>query len=193
MIEGNSAHFQTCGYIEARINFEQSPGMWSTFWMMPNAYGPVGYPGTEMDIVEHMSNDNSTCYTGYYWDGYGANSHHVQQTFNLSPAWGYHVYGLAWDHDSYRFYLDNQLKWTFTDKISTIPETVILSSEVFDHSWVGDTPAGGYGDLAHSTTKTYVDYVHVYSLAVPEPSSLALLLSVVAMLSSLTWRNRKVQ
>jgi beta-glucanase (GH16 family) len=174
MIQAKNSLFQTHGYFEAKIRFAEKPGMWNAFWMMPEEYGAVGLPGTEMDIVEHYYNDKGKVYTGYWWDGYDAGCHHVQQAFDLSSPTSSHWYGLAWDNDGYRFYLDNELMWTFTDKISTVPEGIILSSEVSDGSWAGNIPTAGFGSLATSSTKMTVDYVCVYA-AVPEPGAFVLL------------------
>ena len=68
------------GYIEARINFNDSPGEWSAFWMSAPTLGIVGNPsvnGTEIDIVEHrVVNRNNVinhnrAVSNIHWDGYG--------------------------------------------------------------------------------------------------------------------------
>ncbi len=170
------------GYIEARINYDSSPGMWSAFWMQsPTMGNPIGDPqtaGTEIDICEHRVVDGSgTDISGkivgnIHWDGYGA-SH--QSTGYTSPSLGlgtgYHVYGLEWTPTQQKFYIDGVLRWTVNDAsnspVSQRTEFLILSSEVDETSttWAGPIPAGGYGSLLTTTTKMQIDYVRFYKPA----------------------------
>ena len=58
MIGTENLYMPLYGYLEARINFNDSPGEWSAFWMTAPTMGIVGDPhayGTEMDIVEHRA------------------------------------------------------------------------------------------------------------------------------------------
>ncbi len=170
------------GYIEARIKYNDSPGMWSAFWMQsPTMGNPIGDPqtaGTEIDICEHRFVDGSgTNIDGkivgnIHWDGYGASHKSVGYT---SPGLGlggaYHVYGLEWTPTQQKFYIDGVLRWTVNDAsnspVSQRSEFLILSSEVDDTSttWAGTIPAAGYGSLLTTTTKMQIDYVRFYKHA----------------------------
>ena len=58
MIGTENLYMPLYGYLEARINFNDSPGEWSAFWMTSPTMTAVGDPhanGTEMDIVEHRA------------------------------------------------------------------------------------------------------------------------------------------
>ncbi len=173
---------QRFGYYEARIKFNDSPGMWSAFWLLANTVGsePFDNPavtGAEIDIVEHRLVDNAynnidnSVFSAVHWDGYHENhmtdSH---MTNNLGVGDGFHLFGVEWDDEEYRYYVDGNLAWTCDVGISERTEYIILSSEVDPWEWSGPIPAGGYGSLATSTTKMTVDYVRVY--AVPEPPAL---------------------
>jgi beta-glucanase (GH16 family) len=183
----------TYGYFESRINFHTVSGQWSSFWFMPDHFGAVGDPGTEIDVVENFGVSNNFAKSGVFWDGYGGGGHYEwDQNYIPWPQQDtFHTYGLAWDHDSNRFYLDNQLVWTFTSKVSDVPEYVCLTSEVQgDGTWYGVVPGGTFGDLAHSTTKTSFDYVRVYALA-PEPSGFVLLGIGVMSVLAYVWQRRR--
>ena len=170
------------GYIEARIRFDDSPGMWSAFWMQsPTMGNPIGDPqtaGTEIDICEHRFQDGSGANIdgkivgNIHWDGYGASHKSVGYS---SPSLGlggaYHVYGLEWTPTQQKFYIDGVLRWTVNDggssPVSQRGEFLILSSEVDDTSttWAGPIPAAGYGSLLTTTTKMQIDYVRFYKHA----------------------------
>jgi beta-glucanase (GH16 family) len=186
MVTGYGLFQQQYGYMEARIKFSDSPGMWSAFWVQSPTYGNpednAAVAGAELDVVEHRAVDKNNvsvankAQIAVHWNGYGS-AHQTTNTLtpNLGLADGYHLYGVEWDAAGYKFYIDNHLQWSENraDSISQRPEYMILSSEVENNSWAGKIPTGGYGNLAGSTTKMSVDYVRVY--AVPEPTSYVML------------------
>jgi beta-glucanase (GH16 family)/regulation of enolase protein 1 (concanavalin A-like superfamily) len=181
MISTQDTYPYTYGYIEARIDYDSSPGMWSAFWMQsPTMGNPIGSPnsaGTEIDICEHRSiNSAGTNIDGLvvgniHWDGYGAAHRSTGYTSpNLGLGTGYHIYGMEWTPTQQKFYINGVLRWTLNNNITNSPvsqrsEFIILSSEVDNGSWAGAVPAAGYGTLATSTTKMKVDYVRVYRRA----------------------------
>jgi beta-glucanase (GH16 family)/regulation of enolase protein 1 (concanavalin A-like superfamily) len=178
MISTDTKFLPTYGYIEARIDFDSNPGMWSAFWMQsPTMGNPLGDPetaGTEIDICEHRRVDGSGANIdgrvvgNIHWDGYGANHQSVgYDTGDVGLGGGYHIYGLEWTPTAQRFYIDGVLRWTQTTAVSQRSEFVILSSEVDDSStnWAGNIPAGGYGSLATTTSKMKIDYVRIYKRA----------------------------
>ena len=162
------------GYWEARIRFDDSPGMWSAFWLQSPTMGrPVGDPakaGIEIDICEHRvvgkTGENLAPKVQHtlHWDGYGeSHKSKAQLTPEMKLDSGFHVYGFEWTDSAYRFYVDGKLTWTVTEAISHTNEFAILSSEIKDRDWAGRIPAGGYGNRSASKTKMVVDYVRYYS------------------------------
>jgi len=162
------------GYWEARIRYEDTPGMWSAFWLQSPTMGrPIGdtaKAGIEVDICEHRSRDNQGTNLApevqhtLHWDGYGRyhkSKGHLTPPMNLDQ--GFHVYGCEVTTNGYRFFVDGTLTWTVNEAVSNAREFVILSSEIDDFSWSGHIPPGGYGDLKHSKTRMTVDYVRYYS------------------------------
>jgi hypothetical protein len=168
------------GYVEARIDFNSSQGMWSAFWMQSptmtdsSIYSDPQLAGTEIDICEHRSVDASgTNIDGkvvgnIHWGGYGADHPSTGYTSpDLGLGSGYHVYGMEWSPTQQKFYIDGVLRWTVNQggnsPVSNAPEYLWLSSEVED-SWSG-VPLASYGSLDTTTTKMVVDYVRVYQFA----------------------------
>ena len=181
MISTQETYLYTYGYIEARINFDSNPGMWSAFWMQsPTIGNPIGSPniaGTEIDICEHRSVDSAgrnikdLAFGTIHWDGYGPEKRSTGYTSpsGLGLGTGYHLYGMEWTPTQQKFYIDGVLRWTANNTtnspVSQRSEYIILSGEAENGAWAGDIPAGGYGTLATTTSKMEVDYVRVYRRA----------------------------
>lgn len=170
------------GYYEARIKFQDSPGISSAFWLnAPNMGKPVGDPATagmEIDIAEHRSVDGAgnslanKIQNNLQWDGYGKDHKSKGQlTEDLGLAKGFHLYGVEWTEDGYRFFVDGKPTWTSPSPVSKRPEHILLHCLV-SAGWAGKIPAGGYGSRETSKTKMQVDYVRYYESdegSVPAP------------------------
>lgn len=177
----------TYGYWEARIKYNDAPGMWSAFWMqsptMGNPIGDVAKAGTEIDISEHRVRDASGAdisnksVSNLHWDGYGASHKSVGSGLVGSPAsstslqGNYHNYAVEWGPGGYKFYIDDRQVWSTTQAVSRRSEFIYLTSEVQDNSWAGKIPTGGYGPLASSSTKMLVDWVRVWQKPVSDITS----------------------
>ena len=178
---------QAYGYFEARIDFNDSPGQWSAFWMyqesIANQPSTTGATGVELDIMEHRlldKNGNNIAGQGSsntHWNGYEPGMHQGDyfHTGDLDLDEGFHTYGLLWTPDGYRFSIDGNETWTAPNTpVSGVEQYLLLSSEVEDGDWAGNIPAAGYGSFEDSQTSLVVDYVRVYGLngtAVPEPAT----------------------
>lgn len=186
MIGTEDLYMPLYGYIEARIDFNDSPGEWSAFWMTASTMVIVGDPhanGTEIDIVEHRAvNANNVinhnrAVANIHWDGYGPEHTSVGSGLvgsNLSTGW--HLFAMAWTTNFQNFYYDGVLVWGITNSTAQNPvppeapvsqrnQYFILSSEVRNDHWAGTVPLGGYGNRANSTTKMHVDYVRSYTFS----------------------------
>jgi beta-glucanase (GH16 family) len=193
MIGTENKYMPLYGYMEAMINFNDSPGMWSAFWMQSPTVTLIGDPhnnGTEMDVVEHRAHDASDndisnqAVSNIHWDGYGASHRSVGSGLRgAGLATGWHTYAVEWTPDVQNYFMDGVYLWSVTNALEQDPappaapvshrtEYFILSSEVKDGSWAGTIPSGGYGTLGNSTTKMNVEYVRVYKFdpySVPPP------------------------
>lgn len=163
------AHY---GYYEARIQWADAPGTWSAFWSYsrnmedPNSHA---VDGMEIDIVEHRATDEEgrpipgKANFTLHWDGYEHRHNGAGfQTPDIGLDDGFHLYGLEWTPEAYRFFVNGQLYWETKGPISRHPQFLILSTEVESGLWSSKTPEGGYGDRASSNVKLVVDYVRFY-------------------------------
>jgi beta-glucanase (GH16 family) len=188
------------GYVEASIDFNDSPGEWSAFWLYNYTVPNVGDPknnGVEVDIIEHLAqngslqNVSSNGFSTLHWDGYAASHKSVSSgNYNFGFATGFHTCALLWTTNSYQFIMDGTVVWTTTNApgtdpvpplspVSQVGKFLLLSSEVWNGNWVGNIPAGGFGSLATSTTKLKVDYVRYYQVVSGPTIALAETLTAV--------------
>lgn len=173
----NRSFLGTFGYWEARIKFQDAPGMWSAFWLQsPTMGNPIGDPataGTEIDITEHRVRDNrgadisNKSVSNLHWDGYGSSHRSVGSGLVNNPTGpslqgNFHTYGLLWTPDRYEFFIDGRRVWRTTQAVSHRSEFIFLTSEVQNNSWAGSIPAGGYGDRSSSRVQMVVDWVRVW-------------------------------
>src|SRR5215469_10153844 len=171
------------GYYETSIQFSNSPGQWSAFWLqtpwMMNAQpdGSLGNTnndptnGVEIDVFEHrcVDGNNVSWVNGgdnaLHWNGYGSQAQSaVWSSQSLGVGSGFHTYGFLWKTNSYTFYLDGSATWSTSQYlISSAQQFIRLTSEIQSNSWAGTVPSGGYPSQATSQVKMYVDYVRYYA------------------------------
>jgi autotransporter-associated beta strand protein len=173
------------GYYEASIQWGDTNGMCSAFWVRSPQMGTwVADPyvsGGEIDACEHRYQGITSNYVAdivsdnIHWDGYGAyeqnagsdniGSNSLGQSFNITN--GFHQYALSWNQNgTYGFYLDGTQVWNGTPApLFGRDGYVIFSAEVNNPppAWDGSVPAGGYPPMANSPLKLKIDYFHYYA------------------------------
>lgn len=164
------------GYFEIRAKIMKSAGS-SAFWL---AYPPVPGPQTEIDVFEmggkgHTPNPNGD---GTFLDSanrYNMNYHlfpsDVAEGYNRDVCWtapfnfadDYHIYGLQWDADFVRWYVDGVLIHVKENLDQHYPMKIILDSEAF---WgYPNTDGGWFGYPVNSDlpSKFRIDYLRVWT------------------------------
>ncbi len=92
------------GRIEARLQIPMGQGLWPAFWMMGNGGGTWPANG-EIDIMEHISNENRTHGYIHWSNSSGAHQQTGGSIVNNSPG-SFHVYSIEWDASAIRWFLD---------------------------------------------------------------------------------------
>jgi beta-glucanase (GH16 family) len=93
------------GKIEARIKMPAFQGVWPAFWMLGSNIDQVSWPACgEIDIMEHINSENITYGTAHWVDNNNQLASYGGQT--AAAVTGYHVYGITWDANYIRWYLD---------------------------------------------------------------------------------------
>lgn len=159
----------TYGKVEVRAKFTKGRGSWPAIWMMPEpATQHSGWPGGgEIDIMEHVNNENviyHTIHNATVTSSNGGSTASKAASYNTTD---YNVYTMEWTPIAIRFYVNNVLQYTYAKATNATWQ-----------QWPFDVPfylilnqAGGAGwpgaitdaDLPFSMQ---VDYVRVYSIPV---------------------------
>jgi beta-glucanase (GH16 family) len=156
---------QRYGYFEARVKLPEAPGLWPTFWMMPDrGVGIPGRSGTgdgamEMDIMEHLTRWGPHRYNiADHWDGYGKDHVSSGTTMNYVAADkdGFITCGLLWTPGVVAYYGNGkELVRMETPRISSVPSYFIF--EVTTGGWDNDSV-----DDARLPVDYVIDYVRCW-------------------------------
>lgn len=148
------------GKIEARIKIPVGQGFWPAFWMLGADIDKTPWPQSgEIDIMEHINTD-SLLFGTPHWDN---NGHVMKGDTTLYTPSSYHVYGIEWDENSIRWYVDGRQYHQFdiTDNINSTEEFHKPYFILLNLALGGDWP-GQIIDDSKLPAKMYVDYVRVY-------------------------------
>ena len=98
------------GKLEIRCKLEATKGSWPAIWMLPKtAKWPTG---GEIDILERLNHDDFVYQTVHssYTKKYKDHSHYTTHPINPND---YNIYGVEWDNEAIRFYVNNKLTYTY--------------------------------------------------------------------------------
>ena len=152
---------QRYGYFEARVKLPEAPGLWPTFWTMPDRGAGVadrqgtGNGAMEMDIMEHLTRWGPHRYNiADHWDGYGKDHISSGSTNNYVAADkdGFITCGLLWTPGAVVYYGNGrELLRMESPRISTVPSHLIF-----------EVTTGGWDNDSVDDTRLPVDYVIDY-------------------------------
>jgi|GEM_PF-840411 len=157
----------TYGKVEVRAKLKEGQGSFPAIWMMPEpATQYAGSPGGgEIDIMEHISNENivyQTIHNSVVTNANGASSASHQASYVKND---YNIYAIEWSPTSIKFFVNNSLQYTYNK-----------TAGADWHQWPFDVPfymilnqSGGVGWPGPITDSNlpftmHVDYVRVYKL-----------------------------
>ena len=154
------------GKIEASIKLPYGQGLWPAFWMLGQNISSVGWPACgEIDIMEMIGgvNNDNTAYGTAHWENDGQ---HLQSGGNYKLGTGifaddFHKFTIIWDHQFIRWYVDDDLYYTFSvipfDRTEFHKEFFIILNVAVGGNWPGPpNPSTIFPQ------RMEVDYVRVY-------------------------------
>lgn len=180
MIAGKTIKY---GYFEIRAKLADLGGCWSTFWLLSENFNTATGSnkadefGAEIDIVEsplHPKNVIQQAVHNGGWDtGHHismANPRYTMQVQEKNLYQEYATYGLYWNKDIYKFYIDGKCVWTtnMNGNISEQPQGIWLTIGTIAGKndllqvWAGGNHLYKNPTTARSAYK--VDYVRVYNV-----------------------------
>ena len=114
--------------------------MWSAFWSQSPTIGARFEPewcGIESDIMENFKKGEATSGNVIYGAGYpkqfnddGRKYYALEDTED-----GWHYFGMDWAPDGYVFYCDGKEISRCNERISRVPQFLLLTTEVMGHRW----------------------------------------------------------
>lgn len=177
---------QKYGYFEVSARLPKFSGIWSAFWMMPDGgfhdVKSAKKNGAEIDIMEAPCYPNPYVQQAVHIGGYGKKHSSTFWLGCFSYDIGniyddFHTYGVFWNEDIYKFYVDGKCVWTTsynrTGNVSQIAEYLFLSVEIpGENGVVGKNPwAVGNGKSVNDNKEAYADYEIDYVRAYRLPES----------------------
>ena len=147
------------GRVDIRAKLPAGGGTWPALWMLGDNISTVGWPTCgEIDIMEHVGNQLNKIYGTLHHPGHsGGNGDGA--TINIpNVTTEFHVYSLDWSPSQIKFYVDNQLFYTFANSAS-LP---FNQNFFFIMNIAMGGNFGGAVDPNFNSSTMEVDYVRVY-------------------------------
>lgn len=159
---------QAYGRFEARIKIPYGQGIWPAFWMMGEDISTVNWPTCgEIDVMENIGREPGTVYGTMHGPPPSA-PYHVGSSYTLPGgarlADDFHIYGVEWEPNVIRWYLDGVLYFTATP--ANVPEGKTWVFNKPFHMLLNVAVGGNWPGNPDSTTvfpqTMQVDWVRVY-------------------------------
>ena len=157
------------GYFECRAKFGKKVP-WNSFWLQsPTAYVyPPSINGGEIDVFEYYGDSVEIAGTLFikiphntFWGNEEGGLDHNGSTSLVRAGAEYHTVAVEWTASTYKFYVDNEMKFYSQEGVSGKEEYIILSEE--PRTWEALQEELQKRGLQLPVYDTFtVDYVRVY-------------------------------
>lgn len=152
------------GRFEMRAKLPVGTGVWPAFWMLGSNIDEVDWPLCgEIDILEYAGKEPGIIHTSLHTADSHGNTINTRKTKFYGIEEGFHTYAAEWTEEAIRFFIDDQLVYTFSPDEKT------------EEVWPYDQPfylllnlaiGGGFGGPIVDDTilpqEYSIDYVRVY-------------------------------
>lgn len=147
------------GRVEMRAKLPAGGGTWPAFWMLGNSIGSLGWPACgEIDIMEHVGNNLNRIYGTLHHPNHSGGNADGGSVVITNATTDFHVYATEWTSSTIKFYVDDQLYYTFNNSAS-LPFNnnffIILNCAVGGNF-------GGTIDPNFNASTYEVDYIRVF-------------------------------
>ena len=171
-INTNQKQYFKYGKFEAKMKLPSFSGAWPAFWTLGNNYDQVGWPACgEMDIMEAINTENKI-YANLHWSYKGTKADTKTTNFGaVNDRTQWHVYGMIWDKDVAKFYIDSEDNIYQTYQLTEdgdFDEFRKAQFIILNLAIGGDWPGNNIDNNAFPNRSTMeVDYVRVYQKKEP--------------------------
>ncbi len=156
----------TYGRIDIRAKLPSGEGTWPALWTLGSNITSVGWPACgEIDIMEHWGHNPTKVSSAIHTVACsGVNGCPTVKVGEISlPAYAteFHVYSAEWTEESIKFYIDEELLYTYNPATKTADnwpftqDQFIILNVAMGGSWFNIDP-----DFTESEME--IDYVRVY-------------------------------
>ncbi|MFV8324848.1 family 16 glycosylhydrolase [Flavobacterium sp. ZS1P14] len=148
------------GRVEIRAKLAAGGGTWPALWMLGANSSTVGWPACgEIDMMEHIGNELNKIHGSLHSPGRSGNTPDTGTVVISNAATEFHIYSIDWTAASIKFYVDNQLFYTFSNA-AAFPFNqnffLIINSAIGGNF-------GGTIDPNFTSSTFEIDYVRVYN------------------------------
>jgi len=161
------------GRVEIRAKLPKGRGTWTALWMLPTESVYGGWPDSgEIDIAEHVGYREGTIYGTIHTEKYNHKLGTQQggDTVVGDATSEYHVYALEWYPRELRYFVDDELYYTYSFDELNDSGSDYHSAWPFDQAFhlimniaIGGSWGGAQGiDSNLIYTEMLIDYVRVY-------------------------------
>lgn len=148
------------GRAEIRAKLPVGGGTWPAFWLLGDNLDTVGWPACgEIDILESVGNNPNVIHSSLHSPGRSGNTPDTATTTNPTSTTAYHIYAAEWSAESIKFYVDDNLFYTYKNS-STTPFNAKFFV-ILNFAMGGNF--GGAVDPNFKTSTYEIDYVRVYN------------------------------
>ncbi|TRW99756.1 glycoside hydrolase family 16 protein [Flavobacterium gawalongense] len=148
------------GRVEINAKLPAGGGTWPALWMLGSNISSAGWPACgEIDIMEHVGNSLNKVHGSLHSPGRSGNTPDTSTVMVPDATTEFHIYAVDWSATSIKFYVDNQLFYTFTN----------TASFPFNQDFfliINCAMGGNFGGTINPgfTSSTFeIDYVRVYN------------------------------
>ena len=147
------------GKIEFSAKLPDGVGTWPALWMLGSSISTVGWPACgEIDVMEHRGMELNKIFGTVHHPGHSGGNADGGTKVISGATTGFHKYTCEWTAAAIKFYVDDQVYYTFPNN-SSVP----FNSNFFIimNVAIGGNFAGAV-DPALTSAIMEVDYVRVY-------------------------------
>lgn len=148
------------GRVEVRAKLPEGGGTWPAIWMLGDNFTEVGWPETgEIDIMEHVGNDQDVIHGSLHLPGNFAGNAITQSTTVAGVSQEFKNYTVEWSPERILFAVNNEVYHEYTNTSDTPFNAAffLILNVAMGGTFGGDVDA----NFTESSTME-IDYVRVY-------------------------------
>jgi hypothetical protein len=153
----------TYGKIEMRAKLPEGKGTWPAFWTLGSNFPAVGWPTCgEIDIMEHVGNDQNTIHNTLHTLSSSGNSINTFKKKIEGVSSQFHVYAAIWSENQISFYIDGDRIYTYKPVIKNANTWPYVQDQFIILNCAMGGTFGGAIDPTFKESVYQIDYVRVY-------------------------------